>query len=508
MRAAGRSGGRAVGDFIGDTCMRMVRSTCLGVGLAGLFTALPPDRPTATAQAVATPPSVGPAPKLTVPAVQRAVLPNGITLEVAEMHEVPLVQASLVITGGARLDGDRPGLATFVANMLDEGAGTRDAFELAAEVEFLGASLGTGASWDATTVFVGAPKRTFEKAMALAADVVLRPRFNVADVKRQRDLRLSAILQQRDQPASVANLVFAKAVYQEGHPYHQPIGGDSASTAGLDSATVRTFWRRAADPRRARLIVAGDITMAEARALARRLFGAWRAPARPLAVPAAATIPVPPRPATRVILVDKPGAAQSVISIGAPGVDRSSPDYPAITLMNTILGGSFSSRVNDVLREQRGYTYGAGTGYTWRPLAGPFVASSAVRSNVTDSALAVFFSEFRRIRDSAVTDVELQRGRSYLTLGALGDFETTGQVAGQLASLATFGLPLSTIPKEMSAIERVTAADVQRAARRYLDPDHLTVVVVGDIASIRPGIEALNLGPVTVQDYNGNEVLK
>jgi predicted Zn-dependent peptidase len=427
---------------------------------------------------------------------------------VVEMREVPLVQANLMIEGGGRLDGDRPGLATFTANMLDEGAGSRDAFALAAELEFLGADLNTGASWNATVISLGAPKRTFAKAMDLMADVLLRPTFSVVDVNRQRDLRLAAILQQRDQPGAVAALVSSKVVYPETHPYHDPLGGDSASTAGLDSAMVRDFWQRAADPRRATLIVTGDISLAEARGLAQAKFGSWRSPARPLVAPAPSTVPAAPKQASRIVLVDKPGAAQSVISIGAPGVERTTPDYPAITLMNTILGGSFSSRLNDVLREQKGYTYGAGSGFGWQPIPGAFQAGAQVRTNVTDSSLAIFFEEFRRIRDSAVSDVELERGRSYLALGALSDFETTGDVAGQLAGLNVFGLPLGTIPADIAAISELTAADVQRAARKYIDPEHLTVVIVGDIATIRPGIEALGLGPIEVRDYNGNEVIR
>lgn len=456
--------------------------------------------------AVATQPTLGPAPRLVVPVVQKTKLANGLSIEVVPMHEVPLVQATLMISGGARLDGSRPGLATFAANMLDEGAGTRDAFALAAEVAYLGATLNTGAGWDAVTVDVGAPKRTFARAMGLAADVVLRPTFAATDIKRQRDLRLASILQQRDQPGAVAGLVFNSMVFPAGHPYHAPINGDSAATATLDSAGVREFWRRAADPRRATLVVAGDVTLAEVRALAQKLYGAWKAPANPF--PAAADPGSVPRPATRIVLVDKPGAAQSVVIIGAPGVTRRSPDYPAIMLMNTILGGSFSSRLNDILREQKGYTYGAGSGFGWRPVPGPFNASAQVRSNVTDSSLAIFFREFHRIRDSGVTAAELQRARSYLVLGSLGEFETTGQVAGQLASLTVLGLPLTTIPSDLAAIQRLTAADVQRVARQYLDPAHYTVVVVGDIAKIRPGIETLGIGPVEVRDYNGNEVGK
>lgn len=490
------------------TRMESMRGMVMGLGLAGLIIAAPPLGRSAFAQATAVAPEVGPAPKLTMPAVQTATLPNGLRIQVVEMREVPLVQANLMIEGGGRLDGDRPGLATFTANMLDEGAGSRDAFALAAELEFLGADLNTGASWNATVISLGAPKRTFAKAMDLMADVLLRPTFSVVDVNRQRDLRLAAILQQRDQPGAVAALVTSKVVYPETHPYHDPLGGDSASTAGLDSAMVRDFWQRAADPRRATLIVTGDISLAEARGLAQAKFGSWRAPARPLVAPAPSTVPAAPKQASRIVLVDKPGAAQSVISIGAPGVERTTPDYPAITLMNTILGGSFSSRLNDVLREQKGYTYGAGSGFGWQPIPGAFQAGAQVRTNVTDSSLAIFFEEFRRIRDSAVSDVELERGRSYLALGALSDFETTGDVAGQLAGLNVFGLPLGTIPADIAAISKLTAADVQRAARKYIDPEHLTVVIVGDIATIRPGIEALGLGPIEVRDYNGNEVIR
>ncbi len=457
-----------------------------------------------TPAANATAPALGPAPQLTMPAVEHDTLPNGIRLQVVRMAEVPLVNARLTIAAGARLDGERPGLATFTANMLDEGAGKRDAFAIAAELEYLGASLSTGAGWEAMTIALNAPKRTFARAMDVMADVVLRPTFSRVDVARQRDLRLAGILQQRDQPGAVANLVFSHVVFPAGHPYHAPIGGDSASTAALDSAMVRAFWNRAADPRKATLIVTGDITLEEARELTLARFGSWRAPARPLPAP-----PSPaeaPRPETRIVLVDKPGAVQSVVSIGAPGVDRRSEDYAAITLMNTILGGSFSARLNDILREQKGYTYGAFSGYAWRPLPGPFSAGAQVRTNVTDSSLAIFFSEFERIREAPVSDAELERARAYLTLGALTEFETTGDVAAQLAGLNEFGLPLTSIPEELAAISRVTAADVQRVAQTYLDPTRLTVVVVGDVATVRPGLEALALGPVELRDFNGNEV--
>jgi predicted Zn-dependent peptidase len=323
-------------------------------------------------------------------------------------------------------------------------------------------------------------------------------------VERQRDLRIASILQSRDQPGAVAGNVFGYTVYPMSHPYHRPLGGDSVSTVQLDSATVRDFWNRAADPRKATLVIAGDLTLDEARSLASSALGGWRAPTAAAADPTSAA--EPPRPATRVFLVDKPEAAQSVLMIGAPGVARNSPDYAAITLMNTILGGSFSSRLNDILREQKGFTYGARSNYSWRPLPGPFAASAAVRTDVTDSSLAIFFEEFRRIRSEPVTQQELDRAKSYVTLGSLGDFETTGQVAGQLSSLDMFGLTLADIPKELDRVKALGVADVQRAAERYLDPAHLTIVVVGDVKNIRAGVEALGLGPVTLLDHEGNEV--
>lgn len=459
-----------------------------------------------TRPAVATPPILGPAPKLSLPEVQETTLPNGIRLQVVEMHAVPLVHARLVIEGGARLDGNNPGLATFTAGMLTEGAGTRDAFELAAEAEYLGASISASASWDATNISIGAPSRTFPQAFELLADLVLRPTFKAADVEQQRDLLLTRLLQQRDQPAAVASIVFTRSVFPAGHPYHNPISGDSSSVARFDSTTLRNYWHRAADPTRSTLIVTGDITLDQARRIATEALGAWRAPAAPLSAPPAASIPIPPRPATRIILVDKPGAAQSVIQIGAPGVARTTPDYPAIAVMNTILGGSFSSRLNDILREQKGFTYGARSGFTWQPLPGPFTASAAVRTNVTDSSIAIFFREFELIRDQLVDQAELERGRSYITLGSLGNFETARQVAAQLAALNTFGRSLTAIPAELEAIGKVTAEEVRHAAREYIDPNHLTVVIVGDLSKIRPGIEALGLGPILIYDHDGRPV--
>lgn len=441
-------------------------------------------------------PTVPPPPSFVSPRVQSATLPNGIRIHLVEMKEVPLVHVSLSVAGGSLEDGDLAGLATFAANMLDEGAGNRDAAGIAAEVAFLGASLSTGASWDAAGVTLRAPRRTMGPALDLMADVVLRPAFSPAEIDRQKELRQAQLVQQQDQPAAVASLTFAEVVFPAGHPYHRSANGDSASTARLDRAAVRGFYDRTFRPDRAEFIITGDITLAEAREAIQSRFGAWRAPSGRAPQPAASAAPA--FKPTQVYLKDKPGAAQSVIIIGSPGVERSDPDYYVIQVMNTMLGGSFTSRLNSNLRETKGYTYGAGSGFAFRPLPGPFLAQAAVRSNVTDSSLVEFFKEFDRIRTEPADPEELAKVKSYLALGLAGDFETTSQVAGQLSGLRTFDLPFNWYDTYVERIMAVTAADVQRVARRLIRPDQVSVVVVGDVASIREGIERLNLGPITV----------
>jgi zinc protease len=442
-----------------------------------------------------TPPTLDPPPPFRAPAVRTATLPNGVRLYVVEMREVPLVQVTVSVAGGSRDDGSRAGLATFTAGMLDEGAGGRDAAAIAAEVAYLGASLFTGATWDASSVTLRAPRRTLDPALDLLADVVLRPAFAEEEVARQRALRIAQIIQQRDQPAAVASITFNGLVFPEGHPYHRPSQGDSASAAALDSAAVRGFWQRTYRPDGATVVVTGAISLAEARdALARR-FGEWRASGPAAAPPTAANPPARPQ---QIFLVDKPGAAQSVIAIGGPGVERSDPDYFAIEVMNTLLGGSFSSRLNTTLRETKGYTYGARSGFAFRPLPGPFVAQAAVRTDVTDSSLVEFYREFALIRDSLVSEEELERAKAYLALGLAGDFETTSQVAGQIGELLTFGLPLDWHNTYVQRIGAVTAADVQRVARRLIRPDRMIVVIVGDVARIRAAVERLGYAAVTV----------
>jgi predicted Zn-dependent peptidase len=438
-------------------------------------------------------------PALKLPALERASLPSGITLQLVQQHELPLVQVTMVIQGGVRLDANQPGLASFTTRMLTEGAGSRDANALQGELAFLGAQLFASAGTDAFTISLNVPKRTLGEALDLLGDVVLRPTFRAADVRRQRDLRLASILQRRDNANILAGLAFSQLVFPAGHPYHRPSDGDSVSTAALDSATVRAFYEQTFVPERARFIVVGDVAVPEMRGLLGARFSGW---ARGTAARTMAAVTAKPvsNAAVRIFLVDKPGAAQSVITLGAPGAERLSPDYPALMVMNTILGGSFSSRLMSNLRETKGYTYGINSRFTWAPLAGPFVVSSGVRTNVTDSALVEIFKELKMLRDLTVDATELERAKAYVALGVPQRFETNGQIAAQLVDLGTFSLPLASLGDFVAKVNQVTAADVQRVARQYLPAGTATLVVVGDIAKIRPGIEALKLGDITVLD--------
>lgn len=437
--------------------------------------------------------------RLVVPPVLTTSLPNGIRLKVVEQRELPLVQVIASIDGGVRLDGKTPGISTFMAGLLDDGAGTRDAATLQSEIAFLGANLSSTASWDGYSVSLKVALRSLDPAMDLLADVIRRPTFSSAEVRRQRDLRLAGYLQTRDRPEAVAGLAFSKAVFPEGHPYHRATNGDSATTASLDSAKVRAFYQSVVRPERLTFIVVGDISLAQARAAIAARFGDWRASGMGLVTPAITVSPTVRR-ASQVYLIDKPDAAQSVIQVGWPGVSRTSPDYAPLMVMNTILGGSFTSRLNMKLRETKGYSYGAGSGFVFRKVPGPFNASASVRTNVTDSSLVEFFAELRAIRETPVSADELDRAKNYLELQLPGDLEGTTQVAGQVAELQSFGLSLGELPRFAAAVRRVTAAEVQRVARRYLTPDRATIVVVGDLAKVRAGIDALKLGTTVVWD--------
>ena len=468
-----------------------------------VLAALPVARLSAQAVDRAKPPVLKPTPPLKLPAVQTATLPNGLTLAVVEMHKVPVVDVEVLMDAGAARDpGDLPGLATFTALMLQQGAGARAALDVADEAAFLGAQLGTTATLDGAVASLHVPRRRLEPGLDLLADVVLRPTFSDSEVARQRELRGAQLVQQRDEPVAVANVAFPAIVYGRGHPYGHPLNGTDAATAALTRDRVVAFYRAYYRPNAARILVVGDITLAEARALLVGRFGTWQQGDVPELVGGSAPAPAP----RAVYLIDKPGAAQSVIRIGHVGPARSTPDWYALEVLNTILGGAFTSRLNQNLRETHGYTYGAFSQFAARRLTGAFVALASVVTAKTDSSLVEFLKELRRIREEPVPDAELAKAKAYVVLGLPGEFETTGGAAAQFRDVLNYGLPLDYYDRYMERIGAVTAADVQRVARQYIDPDHFDIIVVGDKAQIEAGIKALNEGPIVYRDLWGQEI--
>lgn len=444
------------------------------------------------------PPEIGPPPAFAPPPVHRFALSNGLPVYLVEKHEVPLVQVNLVVRAGAVDEpaGER-GLASMTADMLDEGAGGRSALELADAIDYLGVSLETGSGRHTTAVRLHAPLARLEAALPLMADVAIRPDFPAAELARKRKEALTTLLQWHDQPRAIAGVAFTRTLFGDEHPYGPSTLGTEASLKAITVADLKRFHDARFGPANATLVVAGDVTEATVRPLLEKAFGGWSGgSAAPAVVPAAAQVDT-----TRVILVDKPGAAQSEIYIGRIGVPRTTDDYFPIVVMNTILGGSFTSRLNANLREDKEYTYGAFSVFDFRPSAGPFLALAAVQTDVTAPALTEFMKELRRIRED-VTEEEVRRARNYVALGFPQAFQTVAGIAGQEEDLALYGLPDDYYDHYVERVLAVDRDDVLRVAREYVDPARVDVIVVGDLSKVEAGVRALDLGPVRVESVD------
>jgi predicted Zn-dependent peptidase len=345
------------------------------------------------------------------------------------------------------------------------------------------------------------PTAQLDSALALMADVALHPGFPAKELDRLKKERSTALLQQKDRPTVMANMAFNAIVFGEQHPYGRPLSGTEGSTQAITRTDVLRHYGTYFVPNNAALIVVGDVSADDVARRVERLFGTWKR-----GTVASANFPQAPATATTTVyLVDKPGAPQSSVRIGTVGVPRSTEDYFPLLVMNTILGGSFTSRLNQNLRETKGYTYGAGSSFDMRQVAGPFVASAEVTAAKTDSSLLEFFKEIRGIRDT-VPATELEKAKRYLQLQLPSQFETTGGVAGRLVPLVLYGLPLDYYNTYAQRLSAVTQSDVQRVASKYVDPSHLAVVVVGDRASVEPAVRAIGLGPVTIRDMTGKPI--
>lgn len=448
------------------------------------------------------PPKPGPVRELKLPPLERLALSNGLNVLLVGMHEVPVVEVVLVLPAGATADPPgRDGLAAMTADMLDEGAGGRDALALADAIDFLGATIGSGASWDSTSVRLRVPVARLDAALALMADVALRPDFPEAELQRLRKEALTDLLQARDQPGAIASRALAQAVFGTAHRYGRPQAGAAAEIASFTVADLRAFHAERYVPAAASLVVVGDVTAAVLSAL-EKAFGSWK----PAAAPALPSVPAPRQLTSRSVwLVDKKDAAQSSLRLGRIGPAWPDPAYAANEVMNTLLGGSFTSRLNDNLREQHGYAYGAGSGFRRHLGGGLFLVATDVQTDKTAPAVGEVFKELDRILTPAAPE-EVERARNYAALGYASDFETTSQVAQRIVDKLVYGLPDGFYEAFAPQALATDATGLQKAARAAIDPKRLALVVVGDRATVEAPLRALKLGEIrnlSVDDVMG-----
>jgi len=448
------------------------------------------------------PPELGPPPSLKLPPVQHLKLSNGIPVVLMEKHQVPLVQVELIIKAGIVNDPkDKPGLASMTAAMMEEGAGARNALELADAIDFLGASISAYASWHTSGVSMFTPLSKLDEALALFGDICLKPTFPKEELERNRKERLTTLMQWHDEPRAIASVQFSKVLFGNDHPYGRPTIGNEKSIRAIKVEDLKKFHQTYFTPNNASFIVVGDVNPDIILPKLEAIFGKWEGKNVEQS-----SIPNVEQVKGRVIyLIDKPGAPQSEIRIGRIGAERLTDDYFALRVMNTILGGSFTSRLNQNLREQHGYTYGASSNFDFRLMPGPFLAGSAVMTSVTDSALYEFMKELNRILE-VVPDEELNRAKNYLALRYPENFQSVRQITGQLAELVTYNLPDDFFNNFTKNILSISKEDVQRVAKKYIDPENIAIIVVGDRKTIEKPIESLKLGKIiklTIEDVLG-----
>jgi len=441
------------------------------------------------------PPQLGPPPALNLPPIQKRALSNGVPVWVIETHEVPIAQINLVVLAGS---GDDPagkfGTASLTAAMLDEGAGSRSSLEIADAVEFLGAELATTSSFDASAVRLNVPVARLNDALPIMVDVALRPTFPEEELNRLRQDRLTALLQAKDDPPSIAAMAFSRIVFGPTHRYGTGAVGTESTLKAFSTQDLKAFHSTFFQPTNAMLVVVGDVKVDGVVAALEKQFGGWKAtaPARRVEVPSAQQLT-----AGQIYIVDKPGAEQSQIRIGWVGVPRNNPDYFPLQVLNTVLGGSFTSRLNQNLREEHGYAYGASSVFDMRLSAGPFIAAAGVQTDKTSESVREFFNELNGITKPIPAD-ELAKAKNYIALSFPSDFETTRDLAGNAEQLIVYKLPDNYFERYVANIQAVTADAVQKAAVKYIQPTKFAVVIVGDRKTIEPGVRALNLLPVRV----------
>jgi len=429
------------------------------------------------------------------PRIAHHRLPNGLAIRTIEHHSAPVVTQVMMIDGGAGLDpAGREGLVAITADMADEGTGAMSALDVSDAISRLGADYDVEVGSDATFFTLTTLSRFAERGATLLADIVTRPALRAADYDRVKQLRLDRLRQLKDHAAATAERVFLRLLYGT-HPYGHLAIGSQASLANVMLEDVAQHHAAVYQPHRCTLVVAGPMSHEALAQLAESSFGGWENAGAVSADTPASAMPVPAKPSSRLAIVPREGAAQSELRIGHLSVGRATPDYPALLVMNSVMGGQFVSRINLKLREEKGFTYGARTGFDWRRGPTPFALQASVHTAATAEAIRDSLAELEAIRDTRPpSDSELALAKTSLTRGYPRNFETGQQIARSVAQLALFDLPDAYFEDFVPKVQAVTPADVSSAASRYLDPQNAVTLIVGDNAVVHDSLLTLGLG--------------
>ena len=428
------------------------------------------------------------------PAIERTRLSNGLDLLVVSKHSLPVVDVQLLIRGGAALDPPlHAGRASLTAELIDEGTERFSALDISNQIELLGADLELRAGWDACFASVHGLSKRLPELLDLLSEVILRPRFPEDEFQRKHEERLHALAQERDEPRLVAIKSLNRAVFGDGHPFGRPLSGTVSTVTALTRGSLLEYYRQTFSPATSHLIIVGDVGFERAVQMAEEAFAEWKS------IPSGLRgMPVPAQRPRVITLIDRPGAAQSEVRLGHMAPPRITDDYYALQVLNTILGGSFKSRLNMTLRERKGFTYGASSSLALRRMGGLFSAGAAVFTDNTAETIAITVDQITRMREEPVGEEEIERARQYLALGFMRHFETTNDITGHIAELALYDLPLSYLHEYPAGIARVSIDQVSAVAHRHLHPDQLAMVVVGDTARVHAPLQELGLAPIEV----------
>jgi predicted Zn-dependent peptidase len=428
---------------------------------------------------------------------------NGVTVWLLERHALPVVAITVAIPSGSAADPKgKGGVAFQTANMLDEGAGKYGALELARATDDIGAELHTSANTDFSSVSLFVLKRNLPAGFSRLGDVVARPRFADSEWTRQSALWKNNLKQRASDPQEVAHVLYRTAFYGADHPYGHPVDGSNQSATKVSLSDLKAFYKSQWRPDRAIVVAVGDVTKDELAPLLETSFGSWKAPAG--AAPAPVAPPPPQTGPTRVVLVDRPGAPQSVIAVAHAGVAASDPSSPILNRANIAFGGSFTSRLNQDLREEHGWSYGAFSRVLRSRGTGQIIASSSVITEKSSEALKAMLADLTTFAKGGLTDDEVQKTRSQSRADLVGDYEEVQKLAGLLASDAAMGLPPDYEAKAAAARDQASASDLAQLAGTFYNPQGSVVMAVGPKDTLLAAISAAGLPPPQICDADGN----